>query len=100
KEVLEHRFKTELETFSGIKKGDYIEWIVIEKGSAENNKSLKVSRILGRLEKEFEDSYKLIENIGHSLLISVIDKKITYRESTDYLTLSEMKNINSDYYQS
>ncbi|AMR05745.1 McrB family protein [Bacillus thuringiensis] len=88
---LEHRFKTTIKSFLNIKKGDYIQWTLIEKIDTEENGFLEVNRILGKIEQNLQEGYEFIEGIGHSLPVKVIEKSTQVRESIDFMAFTEVE---------
>ncbi|WP_142954845.1 McrB family protein [Bacillus cereus] len=93
---LKHKYKAALKTFLNIEKGDYIEWLMMERVNTEENSFLEVNKMLGKIEKEFHEGYEYIKNMGHSLPLRVIDKSNYIREFTDYIKLQEVEDTN-DY---
>ncbi|MDA1909233.1 AAA family ATPase [Bacillus cereus] len=95
---LKHEFEKDLKNFINIKKGDYIEWTLLERTNIGKNSFYEINRILGEIDRDFHESYELIEGLGHSLAVRVIEKSTTVYESTDYIAFYELKDVNHDYY--
>ncbi|TKH47048.1 restriction endonuclease [Bacillus cereus] len=94
----EHRFKGILKMFLNIKKGDYIEWVLLERINAEEKNLLEVNIILGKIEQEFSEGYEFIKGIGHSLPVRVVAKSTVVREFTDSIRFEEISNITEGYF--
>ncbi|WNV17581.1 AAA family ATPase [Bacillus sp. SI2] len=89
-----HMHETALKSFLNIKKGDYIEWIMVERINIGENRFLKINQILGKIELDFYEGYEFIKNKGHLLPIRVIEESHYDREFTDFITFYEIRDIN------
>lgn len=94
---LKHKFKAYIKEFLKIKKGDYIQWILVERINTEENSYLEVNRVLGKITENFCEGYEFIKGVGHSLPIQVIEKSTNVREVTDAIRLFKIESIKNNF---
>lgn len=92
---IEHKYKTEIKPFLNIKKGDYIQWTLMERIDTEENSFLEINRMLGEIKQDFQEGYEFIKDIGHSLPVKVLEKSTQVRGSTDSMMFFEVEDANA-----
>jgi 5-methylcytosine-specific restriction protein B len=92
-----HEHKEYIKKFLNIKKGDYIEWILLDRINTDKNNHIEVNKILGQVTQNLCDGYEFIKNIGHAIPVKVIDKSTIERQSVDYMEIDQISNLGKGY---
>lgn len=96
KEII-HKYKSSLQEFLEIKKGDYVEWILYDRVNEGEESYLQVNKVLGKVMQYLSECYEFIKNIGHMLPIQVIEKSTIRKYNSDCIEMYEISDWDSEW---